>query len=293
MLALLLTAAAIAKPAVQPEKRTVELEIIVSVAGLPSDTPVNVYLPIAQDAARQTVKRTDINANIVGVAKTEPKYGNQYWHGQTDHAPDGTVTVNMVQRIERSSAGRMTPTEAEKGLFVQANSRVPISGTSVDKAISALGSNDGSPKGIARSIYNMVIDTMDHKTGNCTDFNGLFASTARAKDIPTRFEVGYTIPIGQQAGTIEGHHCWVETALPTLGWFPIDPYAADKDPEQKEALFGKQPADRIELSVGRDLNLENLQSPPIDFFIDPHVEVDGKPWKDVSTTVTYRTPSPN
>ena len=63
------------------DTRTLKVEVAVTVAGLPADTPVNVYIPVAQDASRQTVRRTDLTASIPGELKKEPVYGNQYWHG--------------------------------------------------------------------------------------------------------------------------------------------------------------------------------------------------------------------
>jgi transglutaminase-like putative cysteine protease len=310
MIPLLISSVVFATPTNEPTTRSIQIEVAVTIADLPADTPINVYVPIAQDAARQTVKRTDINANINGTVKTESKYGNQFWHGQTDNLSDGTITVTLTQVVERTSAGGLKPTDEEKSLFLQPNSRVMVAGPLVDKALSGLGSHDDSPKGITRAIYDSVIDTMEYKKtgsgwgngdtewactekyGNCTDFHAMFTSMARAKNIPARFEIGYSVPLESSSGTIGGYHCWLELALPDEGWFPIDASQAKKHPEQREALFGSQPLDRVQFSVGRDLSLEDQQAAPLNYFIYPHVEVNGKKWDKVTSTVTYSTPSP-
>jgi transglutaminase-like putative cysteine protease len=310
MLILLLSSAVFAETAPQPETRSIQIEVAVSVAGLPPDTPIDVYLPVAQDAARQTVKRTDINANIVGEVKTESKYGNKYWHGHADTISDGTITVTLTQVVERSRTGSLQPTAEETSMFLQPNSRIAVAGPLVEKALSGMGTHDGSAKGITRAIYDTVIDTMEYKKtgtgwgngdtewacteqyGNCTDFHAMFTSMARAKNIPARFEIGYPIPLGDKTGSIGGYHCWLELALPDEGWFPIDASQAKKHPEQREALFGSQPLDRIQFTVGRDIILENQQSPPLNYFIYPHVEVGGKAWAQVKSTVRHSIPTP-
>jgi len=310
MLTFLLSSAVLAGPPSQPDIRPIQINVTVSIADVPPETPVNVYLPIAQDAARQTVKRTDITANIDGTAKTETKYGNQYWHGQSQNITGGTVTVSLKQTVERTSAGSLQPTAEETSLFLQPNTRIALTGPLVEEAIAGMGKHDGSPKGIAQAIYDFVVDTMEYKKtgtgwgngdtewacskkyGNCTDFHAMFTSMARAQNVPARFEIGYPVPLASDSGTISGYHCWLELALPDDGWFPIDASQAKKNPDQREALFGKQPLDRIEFSVGRDLTLDGQESPPLNFFIDPHVEVGGKQWDAVTTTVTYSTPTP-
>ena len=53
------------------DTRTVKIQVDVAISGLPADTPVKVYIPVAQDASRQTVKRTDLTASIPGEIRPE------------------------------------------------------------------------------------------------------------------------------------------------------------------------------------------------------------------------------
>jgi hypothetical protein len=57
------------------------------------------------------------------------------------------------------------------------------------------------------------------------------------------------------SGKIEEYHCWTEFYLPGVGWFPIDASEAWKHKERRDLYFGTHPADRIQFTVGRDLEL--------------------------------------
>ena len=157
---------------------------------------------------------------------------------------------------------------------------------------------DESPAATARAIYDWVVDNVEYKKigtgwgngdtfwacneryGNCTDFHALFISLARSEGIPARFEIGFPIPRDRSQGDIGGYHCWVQVYLPGEGWIPIDASEASKHPEQRELLYGGQPADRIHFTTGRDIVLPGEYSgQPLNYFIYPHVEVGGKPWQ--------------
>ena len=59
---------------------------------------------------------------------------------------------------------------------------------------------------------------------------------------------------------------------------PVDISEADKHPDMKEYYFGSLTENRVTFSTGRDLILVPRQSgEPLNFFIDPYVEVNGKP----------------
>ena len=117
----------------------------------------------------------------------------------------------------------------------------------------------------------------NERYGNCTDFHSLFISLARTEGIPARFEMGFPVPTDRESGEISGYHCWVEFWLPEEGWVPIDASEAFKHPEKRELFYGMHPADRLHFSTGRDLRLgKNHRGRPLNYFIYPYVEVDGK-----------------
>jgi len=289
------------------EDRKLVFEYTVSISDLTKGAPVDVYIPFAQDSARQTVIRTDLDASIDGQEKTESRYGNRYWHGHVDAATGEELTIKLTHVLERRVHGAATPTAEEQALFLTPNARVPVDGPLVAKVRADLGlAADAGAKAKARAIYDYVIANVEYKKtgtgwgngdtewactqkyGNCTDFHALFTSLARAEGLPARFEIGFPIPEDPGQGTVGGYHCWIEVALPDVGWFPIDASEAKKHPEQKEALFGGQPADRIRFTVGRDLVLDGQQSPALNYFVYPHVEVGGSVHKSVKTGFSYR-----
>jgi transglutaminase-like putative cysteine protease len=146
----------------------------------------------------------------------------------------------------------------------------------------------------ARTLYDHVIDQVRYarfgtgwgrgdavyaceaKSGNCTDFHAYFIALARAVGIPARFAIGAAIPSERNAGGIDGYHCWAEFFAEDR-WWPVDISEADKNSSLASYYFGHQPANRIELSRGRDLIIEpGPASGPINFLAYAVLEVDGE-----------------
>ena len=73
------------------------------------------------------------------------------------------------------------------------------------------------------------------------------------------------------------------------GWVPVDASEAWKDPSRRDYFFGAHDANRVQFSVGRDVTLTPPQSgPALNFFIYPYVEVDGKPFTQVTKKFSFR-----
>jgi transglutaminase-like putative cysteine protease len=100
-------------------------------------------------------------------------------------------------------------------------------------------------------------------------------SLARAKQIPARFLIGFPLPA--TSGKAPGYHCWAEF-YDGKSWVPIDASEASKssDPAVRAFLFGNLGADRIEFTRGRDLTLKPATSEPLNIFIYPRAEANGK-----------------
>ena len=113
-------------------------------------------------------------------------------------------------------------------------------------------------------------------------------SLARAQSIPTRFVIGFPLPQG--SGKIPGYHCWAEFYVKGKGWVPVDASDASKssDPAVRAMLFGNLPANRVEFTMGRDLKLTPATSEPLNFFIYPRVEFNGKPVGTPSLSLEVR-----
>jgi transglutaminase-like putative cysteine protease len=147
---------------------------------------------------------------------------------------------------------------------------------------------DGSGWGRGDAVW-----ACENGRGNCTDFHSLFIALARAQSIPARFEIGFALPEG--SGEVAGYHCWAKfkpaKAEPRQGrgWVSVDISEGSNHPERKDYCFGNLSADRVAFSTGRDLTLVPRQDgPPLNFFVYPHVEVDGKPYPDEKVRRNFR-----
>ncbi len=164
---------------------------------------------------------------------------------------------------------------------------------------------------MARAIYNHVVSTVkydksgkgwgrgdiyyacDARRGNCTDFHAIFIGYARAMGIPARFAIGFPLPAERGAGKIAGYHCWAEFYAKGIGWVPVDASEAAKNPAKREYFFGAHDENRVELSKGRDVVLTpKQQGEPLNYFVYPYAEVDGKAYANIETGYSYRDLAP-
>jgi transglutaminase-like putative cysteine protease len=178
---------------------------------------------------------------------------------------------------------------------LQPDRLVPLQGT-IAELSEQVTRGIPDPLAKARAIYDYVVATMRYdksgigwgngdaiwactsKRGNCTDFHSLLIGMLRAAHIPARFEIGFPLP-GNHVGTIPGYHCWAEFYIEPYGWIPVDASEAWKHPEKRDYFFGANDENRVQFTIGRDLRLDRQQGDPLNYFIYPYAEVDGKPFK--------------
>ena len=102
-----------------------------------------------------------------------------------------------------------------------------------------------------------------------------------------RFTIGATIPADKNEGKIEGYHCWAEF-LADGQWVPVDISEAWKNPKLADYYFDHNPANRFELTKGRDLVIDpEPESGPINFLVYPLLEMNGEVVKP-ETTFEFR-----
>ena len=186
--------------------------------------------------------------------------------------------------------------------------------------------DEKNPVLAARKIYDWVLHNVDYwvkdpktkkaspvgsttyclifRTGNCTDFESLWTSLARAKGIPTRIVYGsFFKPEFDGQNQDQSYHCWAEFYAPGVGWVPHDVSVADlyagdfattpdnealvrrttadgtygSDPERVNYYFGNLDERRVTWSIGRDLILSPRQDgEPVNALAKAYVEIDGK-----------------
>ena len=199
-----------------------------------------------------------------------------------------------VTRYETKGGGQATPEELAK--MKQPNKMIPLDGKVASIAASLQLPPD--PKAAARALYDHTLERMkydkpegdkgwgrgdaewacDAKFGNCTDFHSYFMGLARAKGLPARFEMGFSVPGGaEKEVTIGGYHCWAYVWIEGHGWMPVDISEADKKADKAEYFFGTLDPDRVTMTGGRDLTLTPTPASGVqNFFVYPLAEVDGQ-----------------
>jgi len=272
-------------------KGTDEFEFVYR-ATLPELTaPARLWAPLPATDAYQTVKTLSIRAPGTQRTLKDRAHGNDVLFLELEPADSGK-TLEMrfaVTRKEKSAYAADPPRGRE---FLEPERLVPESENFAKIAGEVLAGKRGDLVR-ARALYDHVIDRMRYMkfgegwgkgdavracsaaSGNCTDFHSYFIALARAAGIPARFAIGASIPSERNDGGIDGYHCWAEFRAEGK-WWPVDISEADKYTALSTYYFGHHPANRLELSRGRDLVVEpGPSSGPINFLAYPVLEVAG------------------
>lgn len=267
-----------------------------------SETPAipssgTMWIPLATSDNFQTVKLTTMIVPGKQRIVQDEAYGN--WILVLTLSPnDGNKPIEIRYQVDRREKGVYDNTEEDLARYLLPDRLVPQTDqfkTIATEVIKERILKDQAGDLVrARALYDHVMDSMrytrigdqygqgdaqyacDAKSGNCTDYHSYFIALARSVDIPARFAIGASIPSMRNDGGITSYHCWAE--FYTDGkWWPIDVSEADKCTPLATYFFGRHPANRIELSRGRDLVVDPLPvSGPINFLAYPVLEIDGK-----------------
>jgi hypothetical protein len=91
------------------------------------------------------------------------------------------------------------------------------------------------------------------------------------------------VPPDKSSSEVAGYHCWAEYYSTERGWIPVDISQAWKHEDKRDYFFGGHDDNRMQFTVGRDLMLNPPQTgPPLNYFVYPYVEVDGKEFSNVA-----------
>lgn len=274
-------------------------------ATLPSFTDsAQLWLPIPSSNRLQKVRLLSKEHPGMGSIMQESEYGNRYLYLKLGPADAGKV-LKLSYAVERQETGSYRAEAPPAPYSLQSSPLLPTGGRFkglVDEIL--LGKMQESDLVKARAIYDYVVDNVryakagtygtgdanyacDTKSGNCTEFHSLFISLARTAGIPARFYIGAGIPSERNEGGVFGYHCWAEFYAEGK-WWPVDISEANKYSALATYYFGHHPANRVELSRGRDLQLHPTPvKGPLAFFAYPHLEVDGVPL-EVKTRFSFK-----
>jgi transglutaminase-like putative cysteine protease len=275
-------------------------------AKLPEITnEARLWLPLATSDVFQRVEIKGIVAPKPWRELDERDYGNKVLFLNPGPSDSGkTIEIRYrVKRFEKSEYAVREPTTQK---YLQPEKLVPANETfrAIAQQVTR-GKTTAMDR--ARALYDHVIEKLryakygsgwgrgdaayacDARTGNCSDFHAYFIALAREIGIPARFAIGAAIPSERNDGGIDGYHCWAEFFADGK-WVPVDVSEADKNSTLANYYFGHHPANRFELSKGRDLIVEpQPASGPINFLAYPVMEMDGKTIK-VKTEFLFRRP---
>ena len=209
--------------------------------------------------------------------------------------------------------------------YLQANKYVVID-DEIRRLANQIVGSETNPVLAARKLYDWVLQNVDYwvkdpehhkaspvgssaycltfRTGNCTDFESLWTSLARAKGIPTQIVYGsFLKPELRDRDEDQSYHCWAMFYAPGLGWVPHDVAVADlykadipitttnarlvrlttsdgtfgADPAKVNYFFGNLDERRVVWSHNRDLIMDPKQDgEPVNALPKAYIEVDGK-----------------
>lgn len=283
----------------QPASRTFLFTYAGSVTSVPPGKAVSVWLPVPPANEDQEVKTQSSALPAKDKVEREKKYGNEVLFFRSKPDAQGTVSFSVTYRVTRrevrSELERTSDDSDQLSPFLKPDALVPIAGKPLDLLKGKAVPRDQMLA--ARLFYDLVNNHMRYSKdgegwgrgdaawacasgyGNCSDFHSLFISLARAHKIPAKFEIGFPLPADHGHGDIAGYHCWAKFRPTGKGWIPVDISEANKNPAKRDYYFGNLTADRVTFSSGRDLELVPRQAgEPLNFFVYPYVEVDGKPY---------------
>lgn len=298
--------------------RSFTFDYTVHVPALPTGAhELRLWIPLPYQGtdAFQTISQLKIESPLKYRIDRESEFGDRYAYILANAAEaakplDIKISFHGTRYEHRVSLtpSANVPTEPhfETARYLRPDKLVPIDGQIAQlSAEQTTGATE--PVAKARKIYDYVIATMHYdrdgdgwgrgdaiyactaKHGICTDFHSLFIAMARAAGVPARFQIGFPLAIGSHGGAITTYHCWAEFYVQGVGWVPIDASEAWKHREKIDYFFGAIDTNRVMFSLGRDIRLNPAQTgEPLNYFVYPYAEVDGKPFTDLKDDYSFR-----
>jgi transglutaminase-like putative cysteine protease len=290
------------------ESRTFAIEYVGKILEIPAGTKkLRVWIPVPSESTVQSIQKLSFSTNPR--LTTEPKYGNQiaFWEIENPSAAvDLTMKFDCTRKEIRIDLDKLAQDGSDAKdsfpVFKKADNLVLVDKEMKDLSDKITAGKSGAVAK-SRAIYDYVLTKMtydknhdgwglgstrhacDVGKGNCTDFHALFNSLCRAQGIASGFEIGLYLPYDRnKEEKLGGYHCWAFFRVPGKTWVPVDCSEADRFAERKEFFFGGHTSNRVTLSTGRDIVLEpKQQGAPLNYFLNPYAEADGKPVKTDKT----------
>lgn len=294
-------------------ERVFFVEERITLRNLPQNiSNLRVWIPYPVSDRWQVVSDFKMTSPFDSTVIVDKKYGNKIIYLESksddlDKAPPEVFLSFKVKRKELTGSSESVDSRRILSMFLRPNNTVPVNDELKALAEKITSGKKGEMQKV-RAIYDYILGelsysnddssvcgvgntliTLEAKKGICTDYHSLFISLARSLGVPAKFEIGYRIPAGQNAGKLPGYHCWAKFYSKGRGWIPVDISEADKHPEKQDYYFGNIDANRFHLTTGRDISLKNAgEAQPLNFFVYPYAELDDKMLTSIDLEVKYR-----
>ena len=297
------------------KSRSLEFTYDVIVKDIPPGAQeVKIWMPSLSENPHQIIDEMSLEPKNSVRLTYDKQYNNKIIYYSFKLPKNPTIEIKAHYKVKRNEySNRPMPIAFAKARigddpqkYLSANRLVTIS-PQIQSLAAKITKGKKTTMVKARAIYDYVLRNVSYdkiipgwgngdtervcllKAGNCTDFHSLFISLARSSGIPSKFVMGVSLASGKKEGEISGYHCWAEFYDEQLGWVPVDISEAWKNKSKYEYYFGTIEADRLEISVGRDIVLEpNANTEPLNYFFYPYVEVDGKKFLQIKTSFRFK-----
>jgi len=293
-----------------PKHRDFIFDYELVIKDIPSEaSEVKIWIPFPAEKSYQIIEDEIEGSKWLSSTTYDRKYRNKILYYTIKNPKDSSIKVSMRYKIKRYEYSHKPAAYVQQEALsdVELNnyllpSRLVTISPQVKELASGITQGKDTTIDKARAIYDYVFKNVSYdktipgwgwgdtervcllKSGNCTDFHSLFISLARASGIPAKFVMGVLLP-KKNKGSLKSYHCWAEFYAEGFGWIPIDISEAWKDKSKYEYHFGTIDENRVEFTQGRDIVLEPPQkNTPLNYFIYPYVEIDGKVFENVDTT---------
>lgn len=271
------------------------------------DHLLEVWIPVPQTDTNQQVMEVTVESEVGLSLHYDREWGNAILYARIPSAKE--FRAECFYRVERRPAqvvadpARARPqrgTHAPYARFLAPEKHVRVDEETRKRALDILGA-EKNPLRQAKLLYDHVTGYMtydqekqswkgstDHalvcQVGNCNDIHALYLSLCRSAGIPGRLVMGFALE-GEDQCDLCGYHCWAETYVDGLGWFPVDASCACR---YGHAGFGSLDLNHVAFSRGRDLLLEPAQrGERLLFFPSAYAEVDGAEFPGVKRLLRF------
>ncbi|MCB1131121.1 MAG: transglutaminase domain-containing protein [Verrucomicrobiae bacterium] len=256
------------------------------------EKPGRLWIPLAASDADQDVELLGVTTRDPWRRVEDKEFGNQIL---VMDVPAGEAAANVVvdYKVTRKEKPAYAAAPGENlDTYLEEDSLVPKSEkfAGIARRVTKDASNNRER---GEALYRHTLEHMaydksgtgwgrgdaahacDARTGNCTDFHAYFIGLCRTLGIPARFAIGFSIPADTDEGEIGGYHCWAEYFADGK-WIPVDISEADKHPALADYYAGHHPANRFQLTRGRDLVVDPAPSTgAMNYLVYPLLESGG------------------